>query len=177
MKTLSSWPLDLCGRSSSWRLKEFRVFFEKLFDSGRSSGAKRQQWSCKCLSPSAPAWVREQQQGGGGKGKRGTSQIPAVGAEGPPSPPQGGAPSDSSRAGGAAAFEPRHFSRVPNGYQNASSAVELAAPLGPSLEELGWVSVSWLPTDRRMLLLLAALRQLRRHPTWARLPGDLETGT
>lgn len=29
MKTLSSWPLDLCGRSSSWRLKEFRVFFEK----------------------------------------------------------------------------------------------------------------------------------------------------
>lgn len=74
-KTLSSWPLDVCGRSSRWRLKELKVCFEKLFDSGRGSGAKRQRWGCECLSPSAPAWVREQQQAGGGKGKLSASQL------------------------------------------------------------------------------------------------------
>lgn len=81
-KTLSSWPLDLRRRSSRWRLKEFRVCFEMRFDSGRGSGAKRQRWSCERLSPSAPAWVREQQEGGGGRGKHGAS----LGAAGPPLP-------------------------------------------------------------------------------------------
>lgn len=70
-KTLSSWPLDVCGRSSRWRLKEFKVCFEKLFDSGRGSGAKRQRWGCKCRSPSAPAWVRERSGVGEGRGRAG----------------------------------------------------------------------------------------------------------
>ena len=42
------------------------------------------------------------------------------------------------------------------------------------MEDLGWVSVS--PWDRRTLCLLAALRQLRRCPTWARVLGNPEMG-
>lgn len=86
-KTLSSWPLDLRRRSSRWRLKEFRVCFEMRFDSGRGSGAKRQRWSCERLSPSAPAWVREQQEGGGGRGKHGASLGAAWGCGTPGTSP------------------------------------------------------------------------------------------
>lgn len=57
-----------------------------------------------------------------------------------------------------------------------------AAP-GPSVEMLGWVSVSQQPrimdgqTDRQAFILLAALRQLRRCLRWARLLRELEMGT
>lgn len=40
MKILSSWPLDQHKRSSTWRLKEFRVCFGKLFESGRGHHAR-----------------------------------------------------------------------------------------------------------------------------------------
>lgn len=40
--------------------------------------------------------------------------------------------------------------------------------------EVGWVSASWPPMGQTDS---AALRQLRRHPTWARLLADLEMGT
>lgn len=145
MKTLSSRPLDLCGRSSSWRLKEFRVFFEKLFDSGRDSGAKRQQWSCKGLSPSAPAWVREQQEGGGEKGKCGASWLTAVGVRDPHHPLSGGKHLlPTAEQWVLLPLSPDASA----GYQNASTAVEQATPPGPSLEKLGLVSRSQWPVGQ-----------------------------
>lgn len=67
------------------------------------------------------------------------------GGEGPPSPPlRRGASSANRRAVGAAAFELRHFRRVPN----APTAVEQAAPPSPSLEKLGWISASQWPVGQ-----------------------------
>lgn len=134
MKTLSSWPLDLCGRSSSWRLKEFRVFFEKLFDSGRGSGAKRQRWSCKCLSP--PCTCLGQGAAGGWRREREAQQFPGGcgGAAGPPAPPPSRCMWPSFGADTSVMGAKVHL--LPQG----------AAP-GPSVEMLGWVSASQQPRN------------------------------
>lgn len=51
------------------------------------------------LPPSAPAWVREQQEGGGGRGEHGTSQGAVVGLRDPRHPLQAGSTLCQKQAG------------------------------------------------------------------------------
>lgn len=149
---------------------------KKLFDSGRGSGAKRQRWSCKCLSP--PLHLP-----GSGSSRRveegeGSTALPRGLQWGCGTP---GTPSNPLPAAGRCV-------RPPFGAGiSITGAKMLPLPQGaapaPSTGMLGWVSVSQQPrimdgqTDRQTFVLLAALRQLRRCLRWARLLRELEMGT